>query len=405
MRLSQQPHRWVLFWMCVVIGVNQLGFGAVIPTLPLYAKSFGVSYSAIGAAIAIYGLARFLVAMPTGRLADWLGRRPTLAFGGIVSAAGNLWCGLADTYAEFLVARFVAGAGATLVLTTGIIVLADISSKEVRGRMMAIYQGVFLFSVGIGPLPGGMIASSFGLDAPFFAYALAGLIVGLVAWFAVTESKHLQRGDSDASAAPLPSFGDQLKLMVSQIGFLLVCVLGFTHAFVRTGGLFNIIPVLGAEMLHLSATQIGFAMAAGSVVGLAAAYPAGVLVDRFGRKSVIVPASVLTGASFLLFCFAPSFGWFMLATVAWGVASASGGAAPSAYAADSAPAGMNAAALSTYRMLADAGYVIGPLVLGMLVDGVGVTPTLIVAAFLMMGVALLFAKFAPETYAARRPQS
>ena len=75
--------------MCVLIAVNQLGFGGVVPALPLYAKSFGVSASAIGLAVAIYGLARFVVAMPSGQLCDRLGRRPTLAIGGVVSTLGN----------------------------------------------------------------------------------------------------------------------------------------------------------------------------------------------------------------------------------------------------------------------------------------------------------------------------
>src|SRR5713226_2809708 len=64
----------ILVWMCVLIAVNQLGFGSIIPALALYARSFDVSQSAIGLAIAIYGLARFLVAMPAGQLADRVGR-------------------------------------------------------------------------------------------------------------------------------------------------------------------------------------------------------------------------------------------------------------------------------------------------------------------------------------------
>jgi MFS family permease len=61
--------------MCVLIAVNQLGFGAVVPVIALYARSFGVTQSAIRLAIAIYGLARFLVALPAGQLGDRLGRR------------------------------------------------------------------------------------------------------------------------------------------------------------------------------------------------------------------------------------------------------------------------------------------------------------------------------------------
>ncbi len=68
-------HR-VLAWMCVLVAVNQLGFGAMVPSLPLYARSFGVAASAIGLAVAVYGLARFLSALPAGHLSDRLGRRP-----------------------------------------------------------------------------------------------------------------------------------------------------------------------------------------------------------------------------------------------------------------------------------------------------------------------------------------
>ena len=97
--------------MCVLIGVNQLGFGAVIPVLPLYAESFGVSQTAIGATIAVYGLARMVSSIPAGQLADWLGRRAALATGGLVSALGNIWCAFATSYEELVIARFAAGAG------------------------------------------------------------------------------------------------------------------------------------------------------------------------------------------------------------------------------------------------------------------------------------------------------
>ena len=79
-------HTRILAWMCVFIAVNQLGFGSVMPVLALYARSFDVGQSAIGLAIAIYGLARFLIAAPTGQLADRAGRRDALALGGLVAA-------------------------------------------------------------------------------------------------------------------------------------------------------------------------------------------------------------------------------------------------------------------------------------------------------------------------------
>jgi MFS family permease len=136
------------------------------------------------------------------------------------------------------------------------------------------------------------------------------------------------------------------------------------------------------------------------VCGLLAAYPSGWLADRFGRKTVIVPATMMTGASMLLFCLAPNYGWFVAASVAWGVASSVGGSAPAAYAADSAPQGMNAAAMSSFRMVGDAGYVIGPLALGLVADLYGATVALLLGASLVIIVGALFAAVAPETYRA-----
>ena len=61
--------------MCVLIGVNQLGFGAQILVLPLYAQSFGVTQFDIGLSVAVYGAARFVLGVPTGQVADRFGRR------------------------------------------------------------------------------------------------------------------------------------------------------------------------------------------------------------------------------------------------------------------------------------------------------------------------------------------
>ena len=386
--------------MCVLVAINQLGFGAVMPSLAIYAKSFGVSSFAIGLSVAIYGFARFCVALPSGQMADRLGRRPTIAIGGLISGVGNLWCAVATSYPEFIAARFVAGAGAGLIVTTGQVVLADITTPENRGRTISIYQGVFIFAVGIGPFPGGLLAEHFGLASPFTAYGFAALLVGLVAWFAVSETRDLGAKRSLGTAVR-PTLAAQLHLMTGQTGFLLVSLISLMNAVVRTGGLFSIIPVLVTERLNLSVSAIGFALMLGSICGVIAAYPTGWLADRYGRKAVIVPATLLTGLSMLLFCFAPSFAGFTAASIVWGIASSVGGSAPAAYAADSAPPGMNATAMSLFRMTSDAGYVLGPLALGLVVDIWGPVVAIVTAAALLVVVGAAFAVLAPETHRGR----
>lgn len=388
--------RRVLLWMCVLVAVNQLGFGAMVPSLPLYAKSFGVSASAIGVAVAAYGLARFLAVLPGGQFADRWGRRPVLAIGGLISAAGSFWCAEAHGFVEFILARVVAGAGAGIILTIGQIVLADISPPDRRGRNIATYQAAFLFGFGLGPFPGGLLAGGYGLAAPFLMTGVASLLTTVIAWFLVSETRTVRTSAAVAEKAAETPFVRQMLRLLSHRGFLLVSLISLMNAVVRTGGLFALIPLLATATLGLSVAQIGFAMMVSGICGLVAAYPAGWLADQIGRKAVIVPSTVMTGMSMVLFCYAPSYAWFMAASVVWSVSTSISSSAPAAYAADSAPPGMNASAMSAYRMTADAGYVVGAPALGLLADLTTTTIAIMSASAVLVFIGALFALTAPE---------
>lgn len=399
MKLDVTPQqRSILIWMCVFIGVNQLGFGALIPVLPLYAQAYGVPASAIGTTIAVFGLSRMLSGMPAGQVGDTLGRRPSMAIGGLICTVGNLWCAFADTFPEFVAARFVAGLGAGWVQSTGMIVLADISSPAQRGRLMSIFMGTFLFTVGIGPFPGGLLAQHFGLAAPFAVYAMASAAAGVLAWWLVPETRDFAHADRPAAKVGTAPVHRQIRMLLADTGYRMVCLMGLANAVVRTGGLFNVVPLLAASKLGLGPGAIGGWLALGSMLGLAASYPAGALADRYGRKPIIVPSAILTALAFLVYCWAPSTLWFAIACVLWGVAAAVNGAAPAAYAADQAPPGMNAAAISGYRTISDVGYVVGPVLLGLLVDWQGAEAGLLAAAVLVGGVGVLFGRYAPENW-------
>ena len=382
--------------MCVLVAVNQLGFGAMVPSLPLYASAFGVSASAVGLTVAIYGFARFAAILPGGQLSDRLGRRPMLAIGGLISAAGSFWCAEATSFAEFNVARVVAGAGAGIILTTGQIVLADISPPDRRGRNIATYQTAFLFGFAAGPFPGGLLAGAYGLATPFLVTGVASLVVTVVAWFLVSETRPAKTRTATADvASQIPFFRQMLELLALR-GFLLVSLISLMNAVLRTGGIFALIPLLATTTLGLSVGEIGFAMMLANVCGLFAAWPAGWVADRMGRKAAIVPSTVLTGVSMALFCYAPSFGWFLAASIAWSFAAALSIAAPAAYAADSAPPGKTAAAMSAYRMTADAGYVIGPIALGLLADLTSPAIAILAGSAVLIALGVVFAVASPE---------
>jgi MFS family permease len=391
--------RTILVWMCILIAVNQFGFGAIVPVMPLYADEFGVSETAIGFTIAIYGLARFLVNVPAGLLAEGVGRRGTLAIGGLTTVAGTLICAVAPNYWILLGGRFVAGAGAALVLTAGQIVLADIASRENRGRVMAIYMGVFLFAVGAGAFPGGWLASNVGLASPFVANAIMAGTVTVIAWFALPETRDL---DHDRTAAQVttsvPHSGSVIRRLAAVPGFLQISAVSFSSFFARTGGLFTIIPLLAKDKIGASASDIGLGLSMISVVGLILVYPSGMLVDRLGRKRVIVPSMLLAGVAMFVYLLTTTIPMFLVASVVWSAATGISGAAPAAYAADIAPRGLTAATMGWYRSISDSGYVIGPLLLGLIADLLSPEAALVFTALMLLTVGATFALRAPESH-------
>jgi MFS family permease len=155
--------------------------------------------------------------------------------------------------------------------------------------------------------------------------------------------------------------------------------------------------------MGLSTGQIGLGLSAISVVSLSIAYPSGVVIDRFGRKAVIVPA-ILFGAVAMV-CFALSGGLvsYVVSCLIWGVSVGLAGAAPTAYAADVAPPGMNAAAMGTFRSLSDCGYIFGPFLLGAIADLSSSGTALIATAVMLLIVGTGFALIAPETHRVLHP--
>jgi MFS family permease len=389
-----------LAWICLLIAVNQFGFGSIVPIVPLYAKTFDVSQFLIGLSVAVYGLARFTANMPTGRIADSLGRNWAIAIGGIITFAGNLVSATAGNYSLFLVGRFIGGLGAATVITGTQIIVTDLSTTENRGHVMGIYMTAFMFAVGFAPLPGGLIGQHFGLTVPFYIYAVLGLIVTLIAFTRIPDTRSAAPAPSarHVASAEQPQFGKQIGILLRQPAFLLVSVASFATYFARTGGVFTILPQRAQDSMGLSTSQIGLGLSVISVVSIAIAYPSGVVIDRFGRKAIIVPA-VLTGAvAMLFFALSGNMLWFVTSCVVWGLSVGLAGTAPTAYAADVAPPGMNAAALGTFRMLSDMGYFLGPFLLGAIADLSGSGAALVSTAGMLLVVGVGFALVAPETH-------
>ncbi|KKK72101.1 hypothetical protein LCGC14_2907280, partial [marine sediment metagenome] len=138
-----------------------------------------------------------------------------------------------------------------------------------------------------------------------------------------------------------------------------------------------------------------------TVLNLAVLLPAGTLIDKLGRKAVIVPSALVTGTALVLFAVSGNVWVFVLAGVVHGFGTGILGPAPVAYAADIAPPGMRGVTMGLYRTFGDAGFVVGPVLLGSLADFAGFGWALTFNAVVLVSMALMFALFARETL--RRP--
>jgi MFS family permease len=184
---------------------------------------------------------------------------------------------------------------------------------------------------------------------------------------------------------------------MSQAAFPLISLVTFAQFMARTGAIFTVIPVLMSQRLGLDPLQIGSALTLGNMVNLACTPVAGILVDRLGRRMVIIPGTLLSGIAFAAFASVNSYSLFLLVCLLWGFAGGVGGSAPGAYAADLASPGANGVTMGIYRTLSDAGYVVGPALLGFIADAAGANTALITMGVIFWAAGLLFAIFAPET--------
>lgn len=163
--------------------IDLIGFGIVIPVLPLYAERFGASPLQIGLLVGVYSFCSFLFAPVLGRLSDRFGRRPVLICSVIGTACGFYLMGAAPTLAAkfgigalwlLFVARTIDGISGGNI-STAQAYIADITAPEDRARAMGLIGAAFGLGFMIGPAIGG-IMSQISLGAPFyFAGALATL--------------------------------------------------------------------------------------------------------------------------------------------------------------------------------------------------------------------------------------
>ncbi|MGL4340415.1 MAG: MFS transporter [Rhodoglobus sp.] len=373
----------------VIAFLIMVGFGVVVPVLPVFARSFGVGNFEVGAVISAFALMRLITSPICGRLIDLLGERIVLSGGIFIVAVSSGLVGIAQNYLQLLILRGVGGIGSALFTVAAMTLVLRVTLAPTRARAIGFYQGGFLLGGMAGPALGAALAT-ISLTAPFFFYAAilaAAGTVGLALLRRGTGSVSVVMNDTATTRMPL-------REILTDRRFRAACLANFAQGWTSFGVRAALVPVLVVDVLHAPAESTGIVFAIAAAAQTVVLSPAARFVDTVGRKPAIIGSFLVAAAAIGAVPFAPTVTILTIALCLYGLASAFMGTAPAAAVGDVATAG-DGRPVAVFSMLSDVGAIVGPLVAGMLADTVSYPAAFGVGA-LLLALAALYATRMPR---------
>ena len=374
-----------------------VGFGIISPTLPLFARSFGVNHAQVGAILAAFAFARFATGLISGKLVDHFGERLIYSFGiGFVSIT-SFAAGFAQSYEQLLIFRAVGGFGSSMFSVAAGSILLRAVDDDHRARAQSLYNGSFLVGMMAGPVVGGAL-SGFSLRAPMIIYGF--LLIG-----ASASGAFLLR-NSTLAAKPTASQERETISLRSALAlkpYRSALIISFITAWVLFGMSRSILPLFMVEEIKVSPSFMGLGFTISTVINGIFLMKAGKLSDINGRRySAVIGTSFLT--LFILALALTTEPWmFLAASVIVGFGGAFLSTTPSAIVGDVLE-GKGGQVIGLFQMAGDAGAMVAPLILGAIADGYGYRPAFLVTAALML-VAVAVSIKLPETRSSHLGQS
>lgn len=294
-----------LFTIFLTVFIDLVGFGIVVPLVPVYSRHLGASGFVIGVIIASFSAMQFLFSPFWGRLSDRIGRRPVL----LVSTAGAvvsyvlfaLGSGLENHTAALVwlvVSRVLAGiCGGNIVVAQAYI--ADISPPEQRSRRMGLIGMAFGLGFIFGPIIGGLSLHYLGQTGPGWVAASLCALNFVLAFTILVESWK----PSSQHAAGRPRLAQWAHTLGQpKVGLLIAVFFLATFCF---SCFETTLPLVVSDNFHLditrderAATTVTYLYAFCGIIGaLVQGGMIGRLVKRMGEPKVIALSLVLTGIS------------------------------------------------------------------------------------------------------------
>lgn len=267
--------------LVATVFLDLVGFGIVVPQLPLAAARFEDRGLIVGLLVATDSLLSFFLAPQWGRLSDRIGRRPVILVGLAASAVSYALFGLAPSLAILFISRVISGGfGATVNVSQAF--LADVTPGERRSQAMGFVGAAFGLGFTIGPIIGGLAARSSAAAPGLVAAAICGINFLLALAFLPESRERATREWSRRGS--LPGRAALIAFGVS---------LAFTTVYV-------VFQRFARDELGLSRSGISYCFAVlGLVTAIVQGRLVGKLAPRVGERRLITWGAMLLAAGLL----------------------------------------------------------------------------------------------------------
>ena len=386
--------------------VIAIGFGIIAPLLPQYAEMFASDFAnpatAVAAVVSAFGLTRLLFAPVSGRLTNRLGETPVYMTGVLIVAASMFLIAFAQDYTQLLLYRALGGVGSTLFTVSAMAFLASKSPPTIRGRVSGAYASAFLIGNIVGPIVGSVLAV-FGFRVPFLIYGTSLVIAAGIVFVMLRDTRLQDRARGETR--PVMPLREALGHRSYRAALTSMFANGWATFGVRNAitPLFAASAFTGTALLGWGITEENRQLMAGLALSVFAAGNvlavtfSSRLSDLHGRKPLI-----LVGLA-VMAVFTGAIGWLespLLFLVSCALAGAGTGTLNSpqqAAVADLVGQGRRAGpVMSTGQMSGDLGAILGPLLVGLVVDAAGYGWGFVVTGAVIAVAALVWLR-APET--------
>lgn len=381
------------------------GMGATIPVVPEFAKSFGVGPGEASLVFVANMLGGLMASVPIGYMLDRIGRRRILILGPLLTAlAAFLTAWLSVSFALLLAYRFIGGVGTQMWTLSRLTMIADTNASASRGRMITSLLGVQHVGTLAGPFVGGVLAVAYGLEVAFIlqgAFALVAMAPGFFAQETAPGGRPARR-DGGAQAASGFSWRSLLAAPIPMM--FLAQWLGMT----ARGGIVagSTVFVYAAYAYDADPRTLGVLSSVMAGAGIPLTLAAGYLMDRFGRKTTIVPGLAILGGAMAFLgvtSFAGlGFGYFVAGFVVLQTTNSLLTGSWQVIGSDLAPEGARGRFFAVGRTVTQAGFATNPAVFAVATALSGFTLALGIVGVAGMLSSLILGAFVPETHRSRQ---